>query len=416
MRLRSSLIAALLPVLAATSALAQQSAPADQQPAPTIGRPLDPAAAPCGDDFDTWKKGVAEEAKAAGVGETGLAALEHATFDTRVLARDRAQGVFSQTFTQFSGRMISAYRLKQGTLMLQKYGSVFSRAQEEFGVQPAIVAAFWALETDFGAVQGDFNTLNALVTLSNDCRRPAVFRRQIVPLLKLIDRGDLPADVQGAWAGEIGQTQMLPIDYLEDSVDGDHDGKVDLRNSAADVIMTTAKKLEMKGWKRDQPWVQEVRVPDVLPWEQTARTNKMPISQWNQWGVTNPDGSLLADNGLKAGLALPMGRKGPAFLTYDNFDVYIEWNQSFTYALTAAVMATRFAGAPAYDPRNPEPGLSIEQMKELQTKLEARGYDVGKVDGILGTNTRDAVRKEQIRLGIPADGWPTPDLLGKLSS
>ncbi|WP_054308262.1 lytic murein transglycosylase [Mesorhizobium sp. 1M-11] len=415
MRLRSSLIAALLPVLAATSAMAQ-SAPADQQSAPAATQKLDPTAAPCGGDFDIWKQGVAEEAKAAGVGKTGLDALENATFDTRVLARDRAQGVFSQTFTQFSGRMISAYRLKQGNTMLQKYGSVFSRAQDEFGVQPAIVTAFWALETDFGAVQGDFNTLNALVTLSNDCRRPAVFRRQIVPLLKLIDRGDLPADVQGAWAGEIGQTQMLPIDYLEDSVDGDNDGKVDLRNSAPDVIMTTAKKLEIKGWKRDQPWVQEVRVPDTLPWEQTARTNKMPISQWNQWGVTNPDGSPLADNGLKAGLALPMGRKGPAFLTYDNFDVYIEWNQSFTYALTAAVMATRFAGAPAYDPRNPEPGLSMEQMKELQTRLEARGYDVGKVDGILGTNTRDAVRKEQARLGIPADGWPTPELLEKLSA
>ncbi|HEV2507627.1 MAG TPA: lytic murein transglycosylase [Mesorhizobium sp.] len=416
MRLRSSLIAALLPVMAATTAMAQQSAPSDQQPAPAAGQKLDPTAAPCGGDFETWKQGVAEEAKAAGVGETGLDALEDASFDTRVLARDRAQGVFSQTFTQFSGRMISAYRLKQGNAMLQKYGSVFARAQQEFGVQPAIVTAFWALETDFGAVQGDFNTLNALVTLSNDCRRPAVFRRQIVPLLKLIDRGDLPADVKGAWAGEIGQTQMLPIDYLEDSVDGDNDGKVDLRNSAPDVIMTTAKKLEIKGWKRDQPWVQEVRLPDTLPWEQTARTNKMPISQWNQWGVTNPDGSPLADNGLKAGLALPMGRKGPAFLTYDNFDVYIEWNQSFTYALTAAVMATRFAGAPAYDPRNAEPGLSLEQMKELQTKLETRGYDVGKVDGILGTNTRDAVRKEQIRLGIPADGWPTPELLEKISS
>lgn len=415
MRLRSSLIAALLPVLAAAPAMAQQSAPAEQQPAPAAQQ-FDPTAAPCGGDFEAWKQGVAEEAIAAGVGEKGLDALKDASFDTRVLARDRAQGVFSQTFTQFSGRMISAYRLKQGAAMLQKYGSVFARAQQEFGVQPAIVTAFWALETDFGAVQGDFNTLNALVTLSHDCRRPATFRRQIVPLLKLIDRGDLPADVKGAWAGEIGQTQMLPIDYLEDSVDGDGDGKVDLRNSAPDVIMTTARKLQLKGWKRDQPWVQEVRLPDTLPWEQTARTNKLPIAQWNQWGVTNPDGSPLADNGLKAGLALPMGRKGPAFLTYDNFDVYIEWNQSFTYALTAAVMATRFAGAPAYDLRDPEPGLSIEQMKELQTRLEAKGYDVGKVDGILGTNTRDAVRKEQARLGIPSDGWPTPELLEKLSS
>ncbi|MBN9234796.1 MULTISPECIES: lytic murein transglycosylase [Phyllobacteriaceae] len=424
MRLRSQLIAALLPVLVAAPAMAQESAPTQQQVTPAAGvqpdagagAQFDPTAAPCGGDFDAWKQGITEEAKAAGVGAAGLEALEDSRIDTRVLARDRSQGVFSQTFTQFSGRMISAYRLKQGAAMMQKYGSVFARAQQEFGVQPAIVTAFWALETDFGAVQGDFGTLNALVTLSHDCRRPATFRRQIVPLLKLIDRGDLPADVKGAWAGEIGQTQMLPIDYLEDSVDGDGDGKVDLRNSAPDVIMTTAKKLEIKGWKRDQPWVQEVRVPDTLPWEQTARTNKMLISQWNAWGLTNPDGSPLKDNGLKAGLALPMGRKGPAFLTYENFDVYIEWNQSFTYALTAAVLATRFAGAPAYDPRDPEPGLSMDQMKELQNKLEAKGYDVGKVDGILGTNTRDAVRKEQIRLGIPADGWPTPDLLAKLSS
>jgi lytic murein transglycosylase len=277
-----------------------------------------------------------------------------------------------------------------------------------------VVAAFWALETDFGAVQGDFRTLNALVTLAHDCRRPQVFRPQLVPLLTLIDRGDLPADVKGAWAGEIGQTQMLPIDYLMDSVDGDGDGKVDLRNSVPDVVMTTAKKLQMKGWKRDQPWIEEVRVPDDMPWDQTGRTSKLALTQWSQWGVTRPDGSPLQDTGLRAGLVLPMGRNGPAFLSYDNFDVYLEWNQSFTYALTAAVLATRLAGAPAYDPRQPEPGLGLDQMKELQSRLEARGHDVGKVDGILGTNTREAVRKEQMRLGLAVDGWPTVDLLAKL--
>ena len=406
MRLRSIVLAALLPALAAIPASAQEAAPA--------ASPQPDAAAPCGGDFETWKQGIAAEAKVAGVGAAGLEALENARFDTRVIARDRAQGVFSQTFIQFSGRMISAYRLKQGAANLKKYAEIFARAQQQFGVQPAVITAFWALETDFGAVQGDFDTLNALVTLAHDCRRPQVFRKQIVPLLTLIDRGDLPADVKGAWAGEIGQTQLLPQDYLTDAVDGDGDGHVDLRDSAPDVIMTTAKKLELKGWKRDQPWVQEVRVPEVMPWDQTGRTNKLPIAQWAEWGVTNPDGSPLADNGLKAGLALPMGRKGPAFLTYDNFDVYIEWNQSFTYSLTAAVLATRFAGAPAYDPRDPQPGLSPAGMKDLQTRLEAKGYDVGKVDGILGTNTRDAVRKEQARLGLPVDGWPTQELLEKL--
>nr|WIE94178.1 lytic murein transglycosylase [Mesorhizobium sp. WSM4875] len=372
------------------------------------------AAQECGGDFEAWKQGVAAEAKAAGVGAVGLEALENAAIDEKVLSRDRAQGVFAQTFTQFSNRMISAYRLKQGAANLKKYADVFARADKEFGVQPAVITAFWGLETDFGAVQGDFHTLDALVTLAQDCRRPQLFRPQLVPLLTLIDRGVLPADVKGAWAGEIGQTQILPTDYLARGVDGDGDGKVDLRNSVADVIMTTADKILSRGWKRDQPWVEEVRVPDDMPWDQTGRTNKLPLSQWAQWGVTNPDGTPLVDNGLKAGLALPMGRKGPAFLTYDNFDVYLEWNQSFTYALTAAVLATRLAGAPQFDPRTPEPGLNGDQMKALQTKLEAKGYDVGTVDGILGTNTREAIRKEQMRLGMAVDGWPTPELLAKL--
>ncbi|TPK82135.1 lytic murein transglycosylase [Mesorhizobium sp. B2-4-13] len=392
MRLRSQALAALFLCATALPAMAQE----------------------CGGDFETWKQGVAAEAKAAGVGAVGLDALEDARIDERALARDRAQGVFTQTFVQFSNRMISAYRLKQGAANMKKYADIFARADQQFGVQATVITAFWALETDFGAVQGDFHTLSALVTLSHDCRRPQLFRQQLVPLLELIDRGVLPADVTGAWAGEIGQTQILPSDYLARGIDGDGDGKIDLRGSVPDVIMTTGNKVLSRGWKRDEPWIQEVRVPEEMPWDQTGRTNKLPLTQWAQWGVTNPDGSPLVDKGLKAGLALPMGRKGPAFLTYENFDVYLEWNQSFTYALTAANLAARLAGAPSLDPRNPEPGLTNEQMKELQTKLEARGYDVGTVDGILGTNTREAIRKEQMRLGLPVDGWPTPELLGKL--
>jgi len=392
MRLRSQALAALFLCATALPAMAQE----------------------CGGDFETWKQGVAAEAKAAGVGPVGLAALEAATFDERALARDRAQGVFTQTFIEFSNRMISAYRLKQGAANMKKYADIFARADQQFGVQAPVITAFWALETDFGAVQGDFHTLSALVTLSHDCRRPQLFRPQLVPLLMLIDRGVVPADVTGAWAGEVGQTQILPSDYLARGVDGDGDGIVDLRRSVPDVIMTTANKVLSRGWKRDQPWIEEVRVPEDMPWEQTGRTNKLPLSQWAQWGVTKPDGTPLIDNGLKAGLALPMGRKGPAFLAYDNFDVYLEWNQSFTYALTAANLAARLAGAKQFDPRNPETGLNGDQMKELQTKLEARGYDVGTVDGILGTNTREAIRKEQMRLGLPVDGWPTPELLAKL--
>ena len=212
----------------------------------------------CGGDFEAWRRACRRKPLPPASARPGWPRSTPPSIDPKVLERDRAQGVFTQTFTEFSGRMISAYRLKQGAANLKKYADVFARAEQEFGVPGPVIAAFWALETDFGAVQGDFNTLNALVTLAHDCRRPELFRPQLVPLLTLIDRGDLPADVKGAWAGEIGQTQILPSDYLLRGVDGDGDGMVDLRGSAPDVIMTTANKIQSRGWKRGQPWMQEV--------------------------------------------------------------------------------------------------------------------------------------------------------------
>ncbi len=370
----------------------------------------------CGGDFEAWKKGFEAEAGQHGIGPKGQQALDDAKIDPNVLKRDRAQGVFSQTFVEFSGRMINAYRLKQGAANLKKYADVFARAEAEYGIPPAVIAAFWALETDFGAVQGDFSTLDALATLSHDCRRPQLFRPQLMALLKLIDLGTVPPDVKGAWAGEIGQTQILPQDYLEKGIDGDGDGFVDLRQSAPDVIMTTANFAKSLGWRAGEPWLEEVRVPDEMPWEETGRTNKLPIPKWTGWGVTDRDGAALKDAGIIGGVVLPMGRKGPAFMAYPNYDIYLEWNQSFVYTLTAAHLADRLAGSPPYDKRNPDPALSNDEMKQLQTLLQARGYDVGKIDGVLGSGTREGVRQEQKRLGMAIDGWPTQELLAKLSS
>lgn len=281
----------------------------------------------CGADFDSWKSVIEQEARASGVGERGLGALRAARIDPRVLQRDRAQGVFTQTFTEFAGRMINQYRLTHGGNHLKQRADVFAKAESEYGVPGAVITAFWALETDFGAVQGDFNSLNALVTLAHDCRRPELFRPQVVPLLTLIDNGTLPADVQGAWAGEIGQTQMLPSDVLSKGVDGDGDGIVDVRRSIPDVILTTARKIQSRGWRAGEPWMEEVRVPAEMPWEETGRTNRLAISKWTEWGVTKADGSALDLTRPEAGLMLPMGHKGPAFLVYPNFDVYLEWNQ-----------------------------------------------------------------------------------------
>lgn len=368
----------------------------------------------CGGDFAAWREGVAQEAASMGVGERGLAALQRASISQRVLDRDRSQSVFNMTFRDFANRLISDNRLQNGKRNLEKYASVFARAESEFGVPGPVIAAFWALETDFGAVQGDFNTLDALATLAHDCRRPELFRPELIALLQLIDQGTVSADVQGAWAGEIGQMQMLPSDYLHKGMDGDGDGKVDLKASSPDAILTAARAISELGWKAGEPWLQEVKVPAEMPWAQTGRNTKLPRSEWAAMGVTQRDGSPLPADGMQASILLPMGHKGVAFMVYDNFDIYLEWNKSLVYTLTAAHLATRYAGAPNFDAGNPEEGLAPEAMKLLQRKLADRGHDVGEIDGILGLGTRTAVREEQIRLGLPADGWPTPTLLSNL--
>ncbi|MGO4437761.1 lytic murein transglycosylase [Rhizobium sp. RAF56] len=371
--------------------------------------------APCGGDLNEFLAGVKAEAIAAGASaEAADKVLAGAQIDPKVLSRDRAQGVFKQTFLEFSQRTVSQARLDIGRQKMKQYADAFARAEQDYGVPQGVITAFWAMETDFGAVQGDFNTRNALVTLSHDCRRPELFRPQLIALIKMDEHGDVdPSVTTGAWAGEIGQTQMLPKDIIAYGVDGDGDGHVRLKESAPDVILTTANFIKHLGFERGQPWVQEVTLPENLPYEKSGIGGAMTAGDWFALGV-KPRDENTSFGSLKADLILPQGRMGPAFLTYPNFGIYLEWNKSFIYTTSAAYFATRLSGAPTYLKGQPEQGLNDAEMKVLQTKLQAHGYDVGKVDGILGSGTRVAIQKEQQRLGLPADGWATPSLLSQL--
>lgn len=334
--------------------------------------------------------------------------------DPSVIEADRQQGVFQMPFVDFSRRLISQNRLQKGRQMADQYAAVFDRVEQSYGVSPGVLLAFWAFETDYGGFQGDYNTLNALVTLSHDCRRPDLFRPQVYAALELFSRGEFePASTTGAWAGEIGMVQMLPEDILENGVDGDGDGEVSLKTSAPDALMSGGKMLQSLGWRAGEPWMHEIEVPRDMDWSRTGLRTTLTVDEWRAMGVTGRNGAL-ARGDMPASVILPQGRNGPAFLTYPNFRVYFEWNQSFVYVVTAAYFATRLEGAPVYDAGNPDPGLNEAQMKELQRKLEAMGHDVGDVDGILGAGTRDAVQDVQEKLGMPADAWPTPELLRRL--
>lgn len=373
------------------------------------------AAAQCGGGFQNFVKLLKDEAVQAGYGVTTVNAFFDGTRQNRrVLEADRAQGVFQKPFIDFSRRLISQDRLRRGLQMSKKHDSTFQRIESTYGISRGVLLAFWALETDYGGYQGDFNTRDALVTLAHDCRRPELFRPQVFSALEMYRQGNFdPKRTTGAWAGEIGMVQMLPSDILEHGVDADGDGKVSLKTSAADALMSGARMLSHLGWQPGQPWLQEVTIPDGMDLSLTGTARKKTVADWRALGVAARDGSL-PDPSMRASLLLPQGHKGPAFLAYPNFDVYFEWNQSFTYALTAAYFANRLEGADVYKAGRPESGLSGSQMKQLQEKLQARGHNVGDIDGILGARTRLAVQKEQARLGLPADAWPTPTLLKKL--
>lgn len=371
-------------------------------------------AAPCGGNFKDFIGDM--KAEATGV---GLSAAEADTFfatakqDPQVLKADRSQGVFRKTFTDFSRSLISQGRISNGAANARKYRSTFNRAQQEFGVPPGILLAFWAFETDFGAVQGDFNTLNALVTLGHDCRRPELFQPQILAAAQLWQRGMFdPARTTGAWAGEIGMVQMLPGDILLRGVDGDGDGKVTLKTSAPDALLSGARLLQHHGWRAGEPWLTEVVMPADFDWSKTGLDTTLSGSDMARMGIRAREGSLPGD--LGGSILLPEGRKGPAFVAWPNYRVLFEWNKSFVYVTTAAYFATRLQGAPVYCAGKPDAPLSGDQMVALQKKLAARGHDVGKIDGILGAATRAAVQKEQIRAGLPADAWPTRALLDAL--
>ena len=367
--------------------------------------------------FDSWRESMKRDAVSAGVSQqTVSSVLDSVGYDPKIVRRDRSRGVFAQDFLKFSGRMVSGHRMKHGKAKLKAYRNTFNRIEKEYGVPAPVIVAFWGLETDFGANTGDSPILGALATLAYDCRRPEMFRDQLIAALKILDRGDLRRNQMiGAWAGELGQTQFLPTHYLEFGIDYDGDGQVNLRKSEADVLASTANLIRHYGWRRGEPWLQEVEITRDLPWQEAELNIRHPRSQWAEWGIRLRGGKPLPADNTPTALLLPMGRDGPAFLAYPNFDVYTQWNQSLVYATTAAYYATRLAGAPRYDKGKPGiPTYGLETTMQLQRLLTQHGYDVGETDGIIGEMTRQAIRKAQLKFGLPADSYPSAELISRL--
>jgi lytic murein transglycosylase len=380
------------------------------------GAPNDPNCRNTG-NFAAWLDQFRQEARGSGISNATIAAaLGGMTLDPGIIQRDRRQGFFAQTFTAFAGKLITPNRIQNGHAKLKQHRDLLARIEQQWGVPGPVIVAFWGLESDFGSMMGNLPVLRSLATLAYDCRRPELFRGELMEALRIIDRGDLrPEQMIGSWAGELGQTQFLPAHYMQHAVDFDGDGRRDLLQSVPDVLASTANFLTFLGWQRGQPWLEEVRLTRELPWQEADLAIQHPVEKWAGWGVKRVGGQPLAAGAPAASLLLPMGRHGPAFLAYPNFQVYLKWNQSLNYSITAAHLADRLGGAPAMDKGNGTVAeMSLQQVKDLQTLLAKRGYFSGEIDGKIGAATRAGVKAAQLKLGLPADSYPTPELLERM--
>ncbi|GAB6043343.1 lytic murein transglycosylase [Endothiovibrio diazotrophicus] len=342
-------------------------------------------------------------------------AFSEVKYRQEVVQRDRAQAEFVEGFGDYLAKRVDERRITTGKAMLQRHHNLLWRLYKQYDVPPQLLVALWGMETNYGRFTGRHAVIPSLATLSCDPRRSAFFHDQLMAALKVAAEGLDPLALKGSWAGALGHTQFMPTTWLKHAVDGDGDGRRDLLESLPDALASAANYLADLGWKGDQRWGREVRLPLPFPYRLTGIDQRMSVNEWKALGVTRADGRPLADSQLQASLLLPAGYRGAAFLVYDNFHHLLEWNRSAHYALAVSHLADRLMGRePIRGELYPERRLTGDEVREIQRRLTALGFDAGAPDGKIGALTRQATRAFQLRNLLPADGFPDAGLLEQL--
>ena len=370
--------------------------------------------------FAQWQARFREQALQAGISAATFdRAFLDVTPDVDVIKADRSQPEFTRPVWEYLDGALSPVRVRKGKALLQQHAALLQQLEERYGVDRQILVSVWGMESNFGQFQGSKSVIRSLATLAYEGRRPAFAHDQLIAALQILQHGDIQPDaMRGSWAGAMGQTQFIPTTYNTHAVDFDGDGRRDIWNSVPDALASTAHYLQSSGWKRGQPWGFEVQIPAGFDYWLADGAQRRPVSEWLQLGLQLPAGTRLPDGSsqLPAALLLPAGARGPAFLVLDNFKAILRYNNSSSYALAVSLLGDRFSGwgfiAGAW-PKDDRP-LSRSERMELQNLLNDGGHEAGNADGIIGANTRKAIRNAQQGLGWPADGYPTHQLLDSL--
>ncbi|MDB5648874.1 MAG: lytic transglycosylase [Hyphomicrobiales bacterium] len=326
--------------------------------------------------------------------------------EPKIIELMNSQPEFKTPIWDYLATLVDAEKVAEGRGLLNRYDQVLRSAEARFGVDRHAVLAVWGVESDFGKSFGKWSLPQSLSTLACTApRRRDYFRGELMATLKIVQRGDLaPEKLRGSWAGAFGHTQFMPSTYLRLAVDGDGDGRRDLVDSVPDALFSTANYLAKAGWVTGAPWGYEVRLPSGYSGA-SGRARKMSLAHWMAQGIRHLDGRPLTGAGA-AGLLLPAGVAGPAFLVFKNYDAAYSYNGADSYALAISLLSDRLKGLPGLQTAWPtdDAGLSRAERRELQALLTRRGYDVGTPDGAIGAKTRDAIADFQTRSNLPRDG------------
>lgn len=413
-------LAALCGTLLAVACTTHTPQPIPQaQPKPIIAPAPAPTHVGSGDPrFDAFLAQARTAALAQGIDES--------TFDSAtsglapipaIAAMNANQPEFTKPVWRYLDAAVSARRIADAKHMLVQYQDVLSRIEASTGVPKEILVAIWGMESDFGADCGNFNIFAALATLAYEGPRMSYARPEFFAALQLYQQQHYPLpEMVSSWAGAFGQTQFTPTTFFKYATDGDGDGKIDLWQSAPDALASTARLLADQGWKKGEPWGYEVKLPAHFDYEDADLTTQKTIAQWRAQGVVAADGALLPTSADSAGIYLPAGARGPAFLVLSNFNVILKYNNAASYALAVGLLANRMAGLAGVKhswPRD-ERALSRDERVRIQSDLAKLGFDPGAPDGVLGRQSRMALRQYQKSKGLAVDGFATAELLALL--
>ena len=417
--MRRILTASLALSLALPASAAPENAPSPQ-PRPAVGEEQNVVLVQSTSNisFQRWIDGFRGRARAAGIRDSILdASFQGIRYNADVIRRDRNQSEFTKQIWEYLDSAASDARVRNGREALERNRRILSEIEARFGVEAEVVAAIWGLESAYGEYRGSENVIESLATLAFDGRRGRFFEEQLVAALRIVQAGDVPPSrMTGSWAGAMGHTQFIPTSYLAYAVDFGGDGKRDIwSDDPTDALASTAAYLQRFGWTKGQPWGVEVQLPRGFNYSTTGERIKKSPDDWAVMGVRDMQGGRVPNHG-RASILLPAGAQGAAFMIFDNFHVIERYNTADAYVIGVGHLSDRIAGGGPLrsgwprDDRN----LRFVEKQEMQQRLTAQGFDTQGVDGIIGPNTIQAIRRFQSSQGLTPDGYPSYDVLKRL--